>query len=128
MRSNTNELRKELAAVIKAAIPSGARLHHVNFPKPAVYPYAVYEVRDVSSLDGRTSSTLEIDCVDYSDDAKSVNNMADAVQDALDHEPVNTSKVFFHCYSARRYAVNEEDKMIKRIHLQMDLYHYTKED
>lgn len=127
MKSNTNLLRKELTSVLSAALEGvTSRIYYLNFPKPATYPYAVFELRELSSVDGRTSYTLEVDLV--SQDIKVTNNMADAAQDALDHDAVLTSKLFFHAYRARRYAVVEEDKNIQRIHLQMDLYYYSKEE
>lgn len=127
MKINTNELRKEIAAVMASALTGVTnRIYYLNFPKPATYPYAVFELREVSSVDGRTSYTLEADLV--SQDVKTTNSMADAVSDALDHGVVTTTKLFFHAYRSRRYAVVEEDKNIQRVHLQMDLFYYTKEE
>ncbi len=127
MKSNTNLLRKELASVLFSALTGTTdRIYYLNFPKPATYPYAVFELRELSSVDGRTSYTLEVDLV--SQDIKVTNSMADAAQDALDHDAVLTDKLFFHAYRARRYAVVEEDKNIQRVHLQMDLYYYSKEE
>ena len=111
-----------------AAAPEGTKIYHLNFPKPAAYPYIVYELREVSSVDGKTSYALELDCVDKDRDTKNIVDIADSIQDALDHAVLNAEKVFFHCYRARRYSVTEDDKEIRRIHLQLDLYFYTKED
>ncbi len=127
MKSNTNLLRKELAAILSTALTSTTSgIYYLNFPKPATYPYAVFELSEVSTVDGRTSYTLEIDLV--SQDIKVTNNMADTVQDTLDHDVLLTTKLFFHSYRSRRYAVVEEDKSIQRVHLQLDLYFYSKEE
>lgn len=130
MKSNTDKLRKEIVSLISTtgSTALSSRVYYLNFPKPATYPYVVYDLRETQTLDGRTSFTLELDCVDHAAVPKTVNALADAIQDALDHCVVNTTDLFFHCYRSRRYPVTEDDKEIRRIHLQMELYYYTKEE
>lgn len=127
MKTDTNKLRKEVKTALATALTGTTdRIYYLNFPKPATYPYAVFELREVQSVDGKTSCTLEVDVVSQS--ASTTVSMADAVTNALDHDTVMTTDLFFHSYRARRYAVVEEDKNIQRVHLQMDLFYYTKEE
>ena len=127
MRTDTNKLRKEVRDIMAAALTGVTdRIYYLNFPKPATYPYAVFELREVQSVDGRTNYTLEVDVVSQS--ASTTISMADALTNAFDHDAVNTEYLFFHSYRARRYSVLEEDKSIQRVHLQMDLFYYTKEE
>lgn len=127
MKTDTNKLRKEVRTVLASALTGTTdRIYYLNFPKPATYPYVVFELREVQSVDGKTSYTLEVDAVSQS--ASTTVSMADAITNALDHDAVSTTDLFFHSYRARRYAVVEEDKSIQRVHLQMDLFYYTKEE
>jgi len=127
MKTDTNKLRKEIKTALGTALTGTTdRIYYLNFPKPATYPYVVFELREVQSVDGKTSYTLEVDAVSQS--ANTTISMADAITNALDHDAVMTTDLFFHSYRARRYAVVEEDKNIQRVHLQMDLYYYTKEE
>lgn len=127
MKTDTNKLRKEIRAEMVAALNGVTdRIYYLNFPKPATYPYVVFELREMLVADGRTSYTLEVDVV--SKDNATTISMADKVADAIDHCAVMTNDLFFHSYRSRRYAVVEEDKNIQRVHLQMDLFYYTKEE
>lgn len=127
MKTNTNKLRKELKSILTNALTGVTdKIYYLDFPKPPAYPYVVFELREVLVVDGRTSYQLEIDVV--SKDAQTTISMADKVGDTLDHDAVMTNDLFFHAYRMRRYAVVEEDKNIQRVHLQMDLFYYTKED
>ena len=127
MKTDTNKLRKEVRTVLSSALTGTTdRIYYLNGPKPATYPYVVFELREVQSVDGKTSYTLEVDAVSQS--ASTTVSMADAITNALDHDAVSTTDLFFHSYRARRYAVVEEDKSIQLVHLQMDLFYYTKEE
>lgn len=127
MKTDTNKLRKEVRSVLAAALYGTTdRIYYLDFPKPATYPYAVYELREVRESYGQTAYTLEVDLV--SRDAYTTITMADAVGNAFDHDTVSTNDLFFHSYRSRRYAVVEEDKTIERVHLQMDLFYWTKEE
>jgi len=124
MKSNTNEIRRQISSLIRDA--ADVQPFYINRPSNVAYPYILYEYKEINSVDGQTSGTLEVDIV--TKDKKTVNDMADQIQDAFDHNVVNTDKLMFHSYRARRYPVVEEDKSIQRIHLQMDMYVYSKEE
>lgn len=127
MKTDTNKLRKKLKEIMAGALTGVTdKVYYLNFPKPASYPYVVFELREMLVVDGRTSYQLEIDVV--SKDSQTTISMADKLGDALDHDAVTTTDFFFHSYRARRYAIVEEDKNIQRVHMQMDLFYYTKED
>ena len=127
MKTNTNKLRKKLKEIMTGALTGVTdKVYYLNFPKPPSYPYVVFELREMIVVDGRTTYQLEVDIV--SKDAATTISMADKLGDALDHDAVTTADLFFHSYRSRRYAIVEEDKNIQRVHMQMDLFYYTKED
>lgn len=127
MKHDTNKLRKEVKSVLATALTGVTdRIYYLDFPKPATYPYAVFDLREVRESYGQTAYTLEVDLVSQS--VYTTNSMADKVADTFDHDTVSTTDLFFHSYRSRRYAVVEEDKKIERVHLQMDLFYWTKEE
>lgn len=121
--SNTNELRKQIASILKRSTPN---VHYLNFPKPASYPYLVFELKELGTEDGQTKCSLEVNCVAKTQ--SQVNSLADSVQDSFDHIVVGNNKIFFHAYRNRRDAIVEEDKTIERIRVMIDLYYYSREE
>lgn len=127
MKTDTNKLRKEVRAVLASALTGETdRIYYTDFPKPAAYPYVVFELNEVRESYGQTAFALEVDVV--STDVYKTVSLADKIGNAFDHDAVSTNDLFFHSYRSRRYAVVEEDKSIERVHLQMDLFYYTKEE
>lgn len=127
MKHDTNKLRKEVKSVLSSALTGETdRIYYLDFPKPAIYPYVVFDLREVRESYGQTAYTLEVDVVSRSE--YTTISLADKIGDAFDHDTVSTSDLFFHSYRSRRYAVVEEDKAIERVHLQMDLFYWTKEE
>ena len=127
MKHDTNKLRKEVKSVLASAITGETdRIYFLDFPKPATYPYVVFDLREVGESYGKTAYALEVDVVSR-DEYKTV-SLADKIGNAFDHDAVSTNDLFFHSYRSRRYPVVEEDKTIERVHLQMDLFYYTKEE
>ena len=127
MIHDNNKLRKEIKTILATALTGVTdRIYYLNFPKPVTYPYVVFELREVRESYGQTAYTLDVDLVSQS--VYTSNSMADKVADTFDHDAVSTNDLFFHSYRNRRYAVVEEDKKIERVHLQMDLYYWTKEE
>ena len=123
MKSNTNELRKELTTLLKT-VTSNVYWRNVRNPQK---PYMMYSARELGTTDGRTNVQLEVNIV--ADTAASVNTLADSVQDLFDGKVDQTSsKVMFYSYRGTRQPVDEEDKSIERIRLMIDLYVYSKEE
>jgi len=123
MKINYNDMRKEIASIIKTA--TSVNSYYLNRPATA-YPYIVFDLKEVACIDGQTTYNLEVDV--FTKDIKTTNDHADSIEQAFDHYIGGDSKFFFHSYRARRYDVVEEDKTVKRVHIQMELYVYSKEE
>lgn len=122
MKSNTNELRKELTTLLKTVTTN---VYYRKISRPTK-PYIVFTVKELSTTAGRTSCQLEVNCVAKTPAA--VNTMADSVQDIFDGEIDNGTKLMFYAFRGSRQIVEEEDKSIERIRLMIDLYVYSKEE
>lgn len=123
MKSNTNELRKELTALLKT-VTSNVFYRTIKNPTK---PYIVFVAKDLGTTDGRTSVQLEVNIV--AETAAMVNTLADSVQDLFDGKVDQASqKVMFYAFRGTRQSIDEEDKSIERIRLMIDLYVYSKEE
>lgn len=123
MKHNENELRKALTALLGQMC---ANVHYKNFPKPAVYPYFVYDCRQVGSGEsGRINYQIDIDVISKSD--KTTIDLSDAVMDMFDHCTYSTEKLFFHAYNSTAQPVVEDDKGIARLRIVVELFYYSKE-
>lgn len=118
----SNEMRKQIASKLT---PICANTNYRDIPKPATYPYIVFDLNEVGDSYGQTRALLEINVV--SKDRKDALNKADAIQKALDHVNVLTNKVFYHCYKQNRNFVDEEDKTLQRVRITFELFYYEKE-
>lgn len=122
MKTNSKELHKAITTILKTRVST---VSYENIPKPVTYPYAVFSTRLLGTSSGRQNYQLEVDVV--SRDIETTEDLADLIQEDLDYQVINNSKIFFHVYRSTRYPVVEEDKDIERRHLVFDLYFYTKE-
>ncbi len=125
MKSNTNELRKQLNAILKN-IDNTAKVYYHNTPQPAPKPYIVFDVQTLGYEEGKTSCTLEVNCVAATQ--AEVQNLADKVQDTFESKILNANKLLFYSFRGARRSVDEEDKLIERIRLMIDLYVYSREE
>ena len=123
MKTNSAQLHK---AIRNLLIPSVTNVYYENIPKPATYPYAVFSTRLMGTTSGQQSYQLEIDVA--AKDQKTVEDLADSIEDNFDYLSFANQYLFFHVYRATRYTVVEEDKSIERRHLTFDLYYYTREN
>lgn len=122
MKNNTNELNKTFKNLIDAVCPAV----HYYTRKPEKYPYSVFESKQINELDGRAVSRLEIDI--FSRDMFECQQMADELEKIFDHKYFLSGAVAFDSYTWQRLNIEEEDKQIYRIKLQIDYFSYKVED
>lgn len=123
MKSNTNELRKQLKTIFNEI---SNNVSYEQAPTPLNYPYTIFELSEITSEDGKTLYKLEVNCIDR-DNVNRVEQIADDIQDRLDHLSFINEKISFEVYRGQRNKVDEEDKRIKRRLLTFELHFYSKE-
>lgn len=97
------------------------------YAKPsAAAPYLIFDVEEITREDGRTTCELEVNCLDYARNTERCENIADAVEKALDHTVTITENIEFHVYANRRNNVSSNDVQIVRRRLTFDLYLYER--
>ena len=92
----------------------------------AAAPYLIFSVEEVTREDGRITCELEVNCLDYARNTERCENIADAVEKALDHTVTITENIEFHIYANRRNTVSSNDVQIVRRRLTFDLYLYER--
>lgn len=122
MRINTNELRKQIKSVIDASVPSV----YYGTKAEQTLPYAVFELEELQTIDGKTQQTLTINI--FSKTSGEVESLADAVHEAFDHYRFMNSKIAFYTYRGNRIRVPEEDKNVQRIRLTVEVECYGREE
>ena len=97
------------------------------YAKPsAAAPYLIFDVEEITREDGRITCELEVNCLDYARNTERCENIADAVEKALDHTVTITENIEFHIYANRRNNVSSNDVQIVRRRLTFDLYLYER--
>lgn len=127
----TKRLREKLKTEITSALVAG------GFTSVPVYygqaqtkgttrNYIIFGLEEVTRLDGRIAFELEINCIDYGTNTANCEEIADLMQDALDHKTFITDYIVFNTYANRRNSVSDEDEQIIRRRLTFDLYLYER--
>ena len=131
--AKTKALREQLkekltAAVLCAVDPaSDAPCIYYGYAEPHVSsPYLIFTVEEVTREDGRILCELEVNCLDYARNTERCENIADAVEKALDHTVTIINEIEFHIYANRRNIVSSDDVQIVRRRLTFDLYLYER--
>ena len=123
MKSNTNAIRKQLKAEL---IKIASSVNYRKRPLPIKYPYVMYELRELSTEDGKTKCNLEVNVVSK-DPAEAV-DLADKVQDLFDGYSFLDDHCAFEAYRQQRNIIEEEDKAIERIRLLFELNYHKREE
>lgn len=122
MVSKTNELRKLLVSTVKAASGLTRVIYGYTLTAP-VLPYAVLELKEISTEYGKTQSELEVNI--FASTLADSENYADKIQDALDHGRYKNNAVDIYTYRNTRNLVVEEDKDVYRIRLTAEVDAYN---
>lgn len=100
--------------------------YYSEAPENATYPYAVFDISILSKEDNRNNCTLEINVWDKNRYYSRAENMADDISKLLDGSIKLSDELLFYCYDGSRDHVLDEDKQIKRIRMQFELYFYER--
>lgn len=122
MKINTNALRKEIQSELSEMMSS---VIYQRTIRPIGPPYAVFDIKPLQTIDGRTQCRLEVDLFDT--DAENIEDTADLIEEFYDHYDFRNTKVAFYTYRGQRQSLVDEDKTIRRIRLTFELYLYSKE-
>lgn len=109
--SKTEALKTEITRVLKLSL---SKVSFGRAPAKKVYPYAVYDLSEIGSENGRTNFQLEVNVVDYGPDTSRVDDISDDIQDRLHRYDFINSAIQFTSYIGIRQPVTEEDKEINR--------------
>lgn len=112
------ELKDELELFLGA--------YYSEAPEGAAYPYAVFDVNVLSVDDARNSCTLEINVWDKGAYYSRAEQMADDIEKKVDGEISLSDDLLFYAYKGSREHILDEDKQIKRIRMQFELYFYER--
>lgn len=113
-----NELKNQLELYLGA--------YYSEAPVSANYPYAVFDITLNSKDDERNACTLEVNVWDKNQYYSRAEKMADDITRLLDGSIKLSDEVLFYCYTGSRDHVLDEDKQIKRIRMQFELYFYER--
>lgn len=102
--------------------------YYEEAPKDTAYPYAVFSMRRISESDGRQSYSLEINAWDQNAYYSRAENMMDALEKKLHQTNRLTEEYLIRTFKGARQNVPDQDKSIKRVREQFELYVYEREE
>lgn len=100
--------------------------YYSEAPTNATYPYSVFDITINSKDDNKYSCTLEINVWDKNQYYSRAEELADRTSKLLDGTIKLSDEVLFYCFEGSRDHVLDEDKQIKRIRMQFELYFYER--
>lgn len=112
-------LRVELQRLLKTLTTN---VYYEGNQDPAVYPRLVFELNEVSYDSGKTLFQLEVNIIDYGTSTRTVEDLADTVQNALNKYYFINSEIQFSVYRGLRQKVKEDDKKIIRRRLLFEIH------
>lgn len=116
---NTN-LRKELEQLTDAFCEEA--------PEDASYPYKVFSAKRVNETDGRQAYSLEINVWDRHQYYSRAESLMDELEHKLHRCNYLTDRYLIRIFQGQRQNVPDQDKEIKRVREQFEMYVYERED
>lgn len=120
--SKTAELRKLIQSVLSEICP---RVYYEQSADTELFPYIVY---DLASIDldkiERDDLVMTVDVWDRSNDPKSVENIADSIEQRLNTANLPTESVLPTFFRISRTSVQDTDKSLKRRQLKFQIQNY----
>lgn len=113
---------------LKQVIEELTGAYYEEAPEGIAYPYAVFSMRRISESDGRQSYSLEINAWDQYAYYSRVENMMDALEKKLHQTNRLTEEYLIRIFKGARQNVPDQDKSIKRVREQFELYVYEREE
>lgn len=113
---------------LKQVIEELTGAYYEEAPEDTAYPYVVFSMRRISESDGRQSYSLEINAWDQYAYYSRVENMMDALEKKLHQTNRLTEEYLIRIFKGARQNVPDQDKSIKRVREQFELYVYEREE
>lgn len=123
--SKTNDVKNALCNAVEGA--TGKPCFYERAELSTAYPYSVLEFQRLSDTEGVERYTLEVNVWDKYATYSRVNAIADALERELDKTVLNIDTAVITVHKDGRQIVDDEDKAIRRIRLQMELIIISKE-
>lgn len=102
-------------------------VYHRIAPKDAAYPYKVFTLSSATFTDARDDLELEIDIWDRSEDPKTVEDIADQIEDLFLDANLPAPPIYPTFFRENRYTLIDPDKTLQHIQLRF-LVQLYKED
>lgn len=96
-------------------------------PEDAIYPYSVFELRQISAEDDCQKYVLEVNVWDSYRTYSRVDLLANEIKKRLHKQIITNSDRCISSHLESNNHVIDEDKQIKRVRLQFSLSNYEKE-
>ncbi|MBQ0112229.1 MAG: hypothetical protein KBT03_03775 [Bacteroidales bacterium] len=100
--------------------------YYSEAPVDATYPYNVFDIEVTSKNDNKYNAILEVNVWDKNKYYSRAEAEADKIEHLLDGAISLSDDVLFYCFDGSRQHVLDEDKQIKRIRMQFELYFYER--
>lgn len=117
--SKTIALRTELQRMLKTLANN---VYYEEAPDTHPYPYAVYELSELTHSDGQSLLQLEINVIGYGDATATIENLADNIQTALHKYYFINHEIQFSSHKNRRDTIKEDDKKVIRRRLLFEVH------
>lgn len=109
--NKSTAFKNEISRVFKTMCNN---VYHIQAPDKELFPYIVYESREMGHSDGKTTMQLEVNVVDYGKNTLVVDDLSDLIQDTFHKYYFINPFIEFVVYKGIRHPVLEEDKQILR--------------
>lgn len=120
--SRTVALRTVVVDLLSTVMPQGSKTYYQTAQKEHPKIYAVYTLDLIDTTDERMLYELEVNVMDYGTDTKTIEDLADTIQNTFNKKVVINQYIGVHFYSDRRNVVEEEDRNILRRRLTFSTY------
>jgi len=116
--TKTNELKKALVVLLKEVLNN---VYFETAEDDALYPYLVYDLKELFNEDGKTVYELECNLIDNSKSKTSVDELADLLQKNLHNYYFINQYIQFTIYKLNKYTIKEKNKKITRRRLTFEI-------
>lgn len=121
--SYTADLRRLIQTQLGAV--AGATYYN-RAPNNAALPYKVFTLQRVDLNDlSRMDYDLQIDIWDVAANPRAVDEIGDAIEQALHEENLPQTTILPTFYRSNRYPVNDDDKDVVHVQLHFEIQLYT---
>lgn len=122
-KNKTEEIRKTVKTLLGE---SGGKAYHRNAPDNVVFPYKTYKVNTVQLGDeaGRDDGTVTVDIWDYAQSPNKIEKIADEIEKSFNHRHISNNAVMISFYNYIRNLLDDPDRKIQHIQLQIQYKSY----